>query len=137
MGDYTGLRFKGIIKPEYRKDFEGIALSGDWGKSKHDLFNFFGTDNSAGMIPCGVLAAYLPDDWLESTEFARQWNEKTGYWVFDCSMKNYWFTIDHFLEIVPEFVEFIEHLEVRYEYWDESKFYELVDGQLKEVNNDH
>lgn len=38
MGMYTGLRFKGIVKEKFRKDFEDIALYGDWENSNNKVF---------------------------------------------------------------------------------------------------
>ena len=62
MGMYTGLRFKGIVKEEFRNEFENIALRGDWEESENEVFKEFGNVSRAGFIPCGALA-YMPDEW--------------------------------------------------------------------------
>ena len=133
MGMYTGLRFKGIVKPEYRKGFEEIGEFGEWGESKHRLFRNFSYNAGfrSTFIPCGQLC-YMPSEWDETNEFNRFYHEKTGKWIFQCSLKNYEGEIDYFLGMIPEFIEQLDHCEVRYEEWEESKFYKLVDGQLKE-----
>ena len=33
MGVYTGIRFKGYVKSNFRDDFEKIALNGEWENS--------------------------------------------------------------------------------------------------------
>ena len=62
MGMYTGLRFKGTVKEEFRNEFEGIALEGNWEESNSDVFKQFGSVSRASFIPCGALA-YMPDEW--------------------------------------------------------------------------
>jgi len=138
MGDYTGIRFKGYIKEEFRNEFAIIALEGDWNKSKDPIFNKFGEVRRASFIPCGSLS-YMPDEWEsndeDTDEFARTWNKETGYWTFQCSLKNYEDTIDEWFKIIPYFIEKIDHLESYYEYWEWSKQYDLVDNELIMVND--
>ena len=137
MGDYTGLRFKGYVKPEYREDFESIAMEGEWQLSKHQLFRNFSyqAEFRASFIPCGV-SCYMPTQWNEPCEFDRCYEADTGQWVFQCSLKNYNEEIEKFMNMIPAFIETLEHLEVRYEEWQKSKFYELANGQLREVNHE-
>ena len=137
MGMYIGLRFKGIVKEKFRKDFEDIALYGNWEESDNEIFRQFGNVFRSGFIPCGGLA-YMPDKWdieVFDNNFDRTYNEKTGKWTFQCSLKNYNNTIEKFLEIVPYFIEEVEHVEVFYEEWRYSKKYELVDGKMLMTND--
>lgn len=151
MGMYTGIRFKGYVKPKFRQDFKEIALNGDW-KNHHDkILRGFGELDRSNFIPCGSLS-YMPDEWQSYNEnfkkyssewfesakdtngFDRKWNGETGYWTFQCSLKNYEGEIEEWFKIVPYFIERIEHLEYFYEEWDYSKQYDLVDGEVKIIN---
>lgn len=145
MGMYTGLRFKGIVKEEFRNEFENIALSGDWEESENEVFKEFSNVSRAVFIPCGALA-YMPDEWetapyneygdgVPTDGFDRTYDKETGRWTFQCSLKNYNNTIEEFFEIVPYFIEEIEHAEVFYEEWRYSTKIELVDGKIVEADN--
>lgn len=143
MGMYTGLRCKVIIKPEFRPlikkmmderlDWEDIA--GDYSFIKE-----FSTGFRADFIPYGGLS-YMPDEWetnpndwknSEATDgFERQFDGNTGYWAFQCSLKNYENDIERFFELILENIaEKVIHLEYYYEEWTRSVFYELVDGKI-------
>ena len=134
MGMYTGLRFKGIVKEEFRNEFEDIALEGNWEESNNEVFRNFGGVSRADFIPCGSLA-YMPDEWgddYDATDgFDRTYDKSSGRWTFQCSLKNYDNTIQKFLDIVPYFIEAIEHAEVYYEEWCYSNKYELVNGKME------
>lgn len=131
MGMYTGLRFKGIVKEEFRNEFENIALSGDWEESENEVFKEFGNVSRASFIPCGALA-YMPYEWETSPSdgFDRTYNKETGRWTFQCSLKNYNDTIEEFFKIVPYFIQEIEHAEVFYEEWSHSVKLELINGKM-------
>ena len=140
MGMYTGLRFKGIVKEEFRNEFEDIALEGNWEESNNDVFRQFGSVSRANFIPCGALA-YMPDKWEEAPfdkyyigtptdGFERTYDKNSGRWTFQCSLKNYNSTIESFFDIVPYFIEEIEHAEVFYEEWSHSIKLELVNGEM-------
>jgi hypothetical protein len=134
MGMYTGLRFKGIVKKEFRKDFKDIAMNGEWGNSKDIRFADFGKVSRASFIPCGALA-YMPNEWENTDGFERTYNEESGFWSFQCSLKNYNDTIEEFLALVPYFIESVEHCEVFYEEWIYSEKYEMV-GNIIVLTND-
>lgn len=147
MGMYTGVRFKGYVKPEFRKGFETIALSGYWEDHSDQTLSGFGKIGRSSFIPCGSLA-YMPDcwesydnnhkkyssEWFESAKgtdgFERSYDEDTGYWTFQCSLKNYESEIEEWFKIVPYFIEKIEHLEYFYEEWTHSSKYELTNGDI-------
>ena len=140
MGMYTGLRFKGVVKKEFRNNFENIAMNGAWEDSNDEVFKGFSKISRASFIPCGALS-YMPDEWetepfdeyrngKPTDGFDRTYNRETGRWTFQCSLKNYNDTIENFLEIVPYFIEEVEHAEVFYEEWRYSERYELVDGKM-------
>lgn len=147
MGMYTGIRFKGYVKPEFREEFEDIAINGEWRDSNNSILASFGDFDRSSFIPCGSLS-YMPDEWEEYDDsykiysrewfdsardtdgFNRTWDKETGYWTFQCSLKNYESEIEAWFEIVPHFIEKVEHLEYFYEEWEFSSKYELIDNEL-------
>lgn len=140
MGMYTGIRFKGFVKPELRKAMETIAMDGSWDESDISEFKEFGHIGRSSFIPCGSLA-YMPDEWeaepydkygcgTPTDGFERTYDEETGYWAFQCSLKNYESEIESFFDLIPFFIEKIEHLEYFYEEWDYSTKYELINGKV-------
>lgn len=151
MGMYTGIRFKGYVKPEFRDGFDAIALNGEWEEHNNPILSGFGEIWRSGFIPCGLLS-YMPDcweshddsyeiyssEWFESAKdtdgFERSYDEDTGYWTFQCSLKNYESEIEQWFKIVPYFIEKIEHLEYFYEEWEYSEQYNIVDGEVKLIN---
>lgn len=139
MGMYTGLRFKGIVKEQFRDEFKDIALKGEWEKAKDIKLNNFSNIDRAFLIPNGSLA-YMPGDWEEidrsaTDGFVRKYDKNTGYWSFQCSLKNYEGTIEEFFKLVPYFIDSVEHAEVYYEEWAYSKKYELRDGVMIRTDN--
>ena len=134
MGMYTGLRFKGTVKEEFRNEFEDIALEGNWEESNNDVFKQFGSVSRAMFIPCGALA-YMPDEWADEDGFDRTYDKNSGRWTFQCSLKNYNYTIEEFMKIVPYFIEEVEHAEVFYEEWSHSVRLELGGGEMVMTDN--
>ena len=144
MGDYTGLRFKGIIKKQFREEFASIALNGCWEDAKDKKINNFANCSRASFIPCGALN-YMPDEWekwedenRKATDgFERTYNKENGVWTFQCSLKDYENTIEEFLALVPYFIESIEHCEVFYEEWIYSEKYELIENAIVLTNSQY
>jgi hypothetical protein len=145
MGMYTGIRFKGYVKSQFRNNFENIAIRGLWNESEDEIFKEFGKIGRSSFIPCGCLS-YMPDKWesepfdeygdgIPTDGFNRTWNKETGYWTFQCSLKNYNSEIEEWFKIVPYFIEKIEHLEYFYEEWTYSKQCDLIDDEVKLVND--
>lgn len=139
MGDYTGLRFKGILKKKFREDFEIIALEGEWSEHVDTVIQKFSEVERSFLIPCGV-SSYFPNEWIDKNDkatdgFETSYNKETGYWIFQCSLKNYKNTIQEFFSILPYFIEKIEYLEYYYEEDDFSKQYSLIDGKIKLIND--
>lgn len=130
MGMYTGLRFIGYIKPEFRKAMKTIAIEGDWSKSDIPEFQRFGMYEDAVFIPNSGLVAYMPSEWAKDKEFEHSYDEETGRWAFQGSLKDYNSIIEKFFELAPFFVERIEHLETYYEEYYSSKEYTLVDNTV-------
>ncbi|MEM5592822.1 hypothetical protein AAHH67_15635 [Niallia circulans] len=140
MGMYTGLRFKGIVKPEYREMIKEINDGADWNDftEKFPFLTDYANQDRAEFIPRGSLA-YMPDTWEEgefpdqmSTDgFERSINLETGYWTFQCSLKNYNQEIEQFInEVLPKIIDSAEHIEYFYEEWARSIFYELKDEKI-------
>ena len=140
MGMYTGLRFKGVVKKQFREEFEPIALKGCWEEAKDKKINNFANTSRASFIPCGALA-YMPEEWEDTEEkptdgFERTYNKESGVWTFQCSLKNYDDTIEIFLTLAPYFIERVEHCEVFYEEWIYSKKYELIGNTIVLTNSE-
>lgn len=101
MGDYTELRVRATIKPEYRYIFdEKINHNRTW----DDIAYFYpGTkwlDRWVNIpryqfIPSGG-SAYFQDD----PEWELTFNPQTGFLQFQCNLKNYVRTIETFIEEV-------------------------------------
>lgn len=144
MGMYTGLRFKGIIKLECRKDIDAVINSDiHWKQCENSVLKSFGYMERASMIPFGALA-YMPDSWETMKEGGTDWrdmiatdgfdlsfNKDTGRLTFQCSLKNYNDEIDIFISnVIPEICESVEHCEEYYEEDDVSDLYYLEDGEM-------
>lgn len=151
MGSYTGIRFKGYVKEEFRKNFESVALKGDWENHHDPIFREFSKNERASHIPIGGLS-YMPDSWesplvvdgveiigeyVDGDGFDLKYDKETGYWTFQCSLKNYWSTIEEFFEILPYFIESIESLEYFYEEQAYSHKYELIENKVVLTNTRH
>jgi hypothetical protein len=152
MGMYTGLRFKAVVKPEFIQMIEKMMEERlDW----EELFNLypqrqflkeFSKYPRSRFIPYGSLS-YMPRSW-ETNEsdwklrtptdgFETEYNKLLRVWSFQCSLKNYESEIEAFLNlIVPNIIETSLHIEYYYEEWARSKFYEIVDGKVKESDRE-
>ena len=149
MGMYTGLRFKGFIKEEFREDIELVLNdSKEWGACKHqELLEFDEKFERSGFIPFGS-SSYMTASWegkpyddkkpweCPATDgFDFKFNKETGYWSFQCSLKNYDGEIDYFVKtIIPLICSKLIHCEEYYEEWTTSILYELKDGEIKELD---
>lgn len=142
MGMYTGLRFKAVIKEKYCepiKDMIENQLSWEDIVNKYPEFSFakkYSEYNRADFIPYGSLA-YMPDEWESEKgklEFERRFDETTRMLIFQCSLKNYEYTIEKFLkEIVTVIVEDVVHIEYYYEEDKYGYLYTLKDGKVVET----
>jgi len=131
MGTYTGLRCKVIVKENYRQLIDYITNVGDWS----DIIGIpfveeFAKLNRSVFIPHGVLE-YMPDSWEESTDFSNDFNNESGLWVFQCSLKNYDNEIEQFFKLVLEnIVDRIIHLETFHEEDMYSKRWDFIEGKI-------
>jgi|GEM_PF-1141135 len=146
MGMYTGLRFKGIIKQEYRDDINDLINNcSEWEDLQCDIFKDFSKISRSSFIPFGGLS-YMPDLWEEDTGlrdkygymitkdtdgFDRKFDKETGLLTFQCSLKNYDDTIEYFLNnILVAICEKSYHIEEFYEESNISTMYKINDGEL-------
>lgn len=124
MSWYKAIRVKCIIKEEFRKDFEPIALHGKWGSSSHPVLRNFGysddeDDEEAAFIP--THRCNFPIDWdgcdEEGEEYETKWNPETGEWIFACSVNSIRCSIirDFADDITPIIVDHF----IKYEFWIE------------------
>lgn len=143
MGMYTGLRVKVYVKEEYREMIEEINNGAKWSEFA-EQFPFsasYSEQSRAESIPRGSLS-YMPDEWEEgdfpngvpTDGFDRYVDMETGYWTFQCSLKNYEGEIEQFLkEVLPNIIEKSEHIEVHYEEWDFGVLYKYKNGKIVET----
>lgn len=140
MGNYSIIRFKGFVKPEFCTTFSDIAVNGNWKDSVDTVFKKFGELGRSRLIPTGGDDG-MPTSWkderkTESQGFLLNWDSQSGYWAFQCSLKNYEDEIEHWFDILPYFIDSIEHLEYFSEGLDLSKQYDLVDGRIVKISDD-
>lgn len=145
MGMYTGLRVKVTVKEEYREMIDDINDGASWSDYTKQ-FSFladYAKQGRAEFIPRGSLS-YMPDCWevgdfpnsYPSDGFNRSINLETGYWTFQCSLKNYESEIEQFLEeILPFIISSSEHIEYLYEEDYEGTLYELKEGKIVDSGN--
>jgi len=140
MGEYTGLRCKVIIKPEYREEFaflDSKEIQYEWLKSNLNFLRKYGEYPRSTAIPCGSLS-YMPKEWVDESGkdtdgFDRDFDKKTGLWTFQCSLTNYKQTIQYFFEqVLCKVAEEVIHLEYYFNDSIRSVFYELVDEKIVE-----
>ena len=142
MGMYTGLRCKVKVKNKFREDIEQRMSGREWRWCDNENIYYFGSVSRSEFIPFGALSC-MPDEWeyelnqdgfitYHATDgFENKFNKETGYWSFQCSLKNYDSTIEIFIKyVLNEIVEEVYHLEKYYEEWNTSELYELKDGKI-------
>lgn len=137
---YTGLRFKGYVKPEYREIVQKIMDYECVWKDFSCIPSVFSKDIRSMSIPFGDIF-YMPESWGEYEKddtatdgFRDSFDIETGYWSFQCSLKNYDDTIGSFLNyVVPLIIEEIVHCEKLYEVDDHGTFYKLEYGKIVEM----
>ena len=130
MGMRTSLRFKGTVKEQFLKNFENIALAGEWHNASDKNLKKFSSLDRARLIPTGEFA-YMPIEWAD--EKRREYNENTGEWVFTCSLKDYDDTVEEFFKLVPYFIKDLEYAEVYSETYNHLIKYELNDGVVTKI----
>lgn len=132
MGMYTGLR--GWIKftPEITKkvkpyfDNDSDMSWDSLGIEETAEFIDFSEDSRASFIPYGAIC-YMPSEWEEDK--SRIYNDIEDKFYFTCSLKNYDDTIGKFITWVNT-VAIEYQLEKRYEEWNRSCIYEMIDGKI-------
>lgn len=125
MGMYTSLKFKGIVKPEYRETIavfmQSLSLDANpWYATGVDFMQEFGHDYRSIFIPFG------------SDPDAREFDILTGAWEFDTELKNYDNTIEKFFEIVPKMMETVSECVTHYEGDDYIRSHELKEDRIVE-----
>lgn len=142
---YTGLRVKVIVKREFIKMINEINNEVSDFCDYVDQFSFltnFANLKRSELIPSGI-SAYLPTGWTigdypneQVTDgFERRFNIETGYWAFQCCLKNYDNVIEKFItDVLANIIESSEHIEIKHEEDSESKRFEYVNGKITKVN---
>lgn len=150
MGMYTGLRFKAVIKEEFREAIKEFMEEGlDWDQMKAyypslEPLTVMEGYSRGDFIPHGSveLTAWEIKDatskfgYRTPSEWLRNYDEKTGIRTFQCSLKNYDSTIDYFLEnVAAKIVEEVIHIETLYEGDRYGTFYKLENEELIRYEN--
>ena len=86
MSRYVALRVRGIIKPEFRADFEPIAMHGKWDESPDPLLRNFAESYFpyASRIPCSATPTGI--EWRDKGPWPRTYDPITGEWTFECEV---------------------------------------------------
>ncbi|MGG1338484.1 hypothetical protein ABE196_18850 [Bacillus subtilis] len=145
MGMYTGLRIKVTVKEEYRSMINQINKGATWSEfvEQFPFLSNYAALNRAGSIPNGILC-YMPSSWetgeypngIATDGFDTKIDMNTGYWSFQCSLKNYEREIEKFFdEVLVNIISNSEHIEYLYEEWDESNYYNFVNGSIKSISD--
>ncbi|PFX43670.1 hypothetical protein COL24_05255 [Bacillus toyonensis] len=142
---YTGLRVKVTVKKDYLKMIIEINNEESDFSDYVDKYSFldnFSKLKRSELIPSGT-TAYMPTSWEigeypneQATDgFERQFNIETGFWAFQCCLKNYGNVIDHFLtDVLANIIESAEHIETKHEEDDVSKMFDFVNGKIVRVD---
>lgn len=137
MGMYTNLRLKVYVKEQYRNMINQINDGADWSEfvTQFPFLTRYAKLGRAEFIPRGG-SSYMPYQWNDGSKATEGFDTHidlgTGYWTFQCSLKDYENEIECFFkDVLPVLITSSEHIESYYEEWDESKFYELEDGAIK------
>ena len=129
MGMYTGLRFQGVVREKFRKDMDKVVIMGRWDALQDPILREFGDQDRAGFIPHGILT-YMPDSWEDEHRIVNCWDENTGHWQFQCSLKNYNFTIEEFIDLLPYLCEYVHLCETMHEEDEYSTLWEVRGNQI-------
>lgn len=131
MGNYTGVRVRGFVKPEYKEMALQIYRGVSWSEFKNlsPLIEEYSSFERADSIPHGSLC-YMPYSWDDDDEYDpwKSFSPWSGYWSISCSLKNTGevkFFID---KLLPEIFANTSHIEVHYDEWEYCKFYKLKNG---------
>ncbi|MBG9693203.1 hypothetical protein ABD91_20910 [Lysinibacillus sphaericus] len=137
-----GLRVKAIIKEPYREAISLINAEDAYFDEFVDLMPF-ATDfiklQRASLIPTGS-SAYMPTGWLIHDEiatdgFGHVFDIETGYWAFQCCLKNSEKEVDVFLQdVLSQLIESAIHIEVKSDEEDESELYHFINGHIVRVS---
>lgn len=136
MGMYTGFRFKGIVKKEYKNLIECLHNSALCCNEVWTEVYFCNTDikiekkilewsriGRSDFIPFGR-HCYMPASWGEQYS---NYDPITGTWKFSCSLKNYENEIETFMtDLLPYLIEDSSLCETLYEEDRNSKKYIFV-----------
>ena len=113
------VRIKCIIREEFRKDFEAVALHGAWHTSSHPALKEFSMDKDASAIPTNHCS--FPTKWdgcdEKGEEYETSWDKESGEWIFACSINRICCSVlrDFDEDIIPLIVERF----IKYETWIE------------------
>lgn len=141
----TGLRIKVTVKTDFRQMINEINKEEAYFCDYVDQFPFlsnYAKLKRSELIPSGI-SAYMPTGWEEgeypneqpTDGFERKFDTETGFWTFQCSLKNYDRVIEHFFkDVLANIIVSAEHIESKHEEDHESIMYKYLNGEIVRVN---
>lgn len=85
-------------------------------------------------MPTGWEVGEYPNE-QATDDFERQFNTVTGFWAFQCCLKNYDKVVEHFLtDVLANIIQSSQHIETKHEEDEESKMFEYVNGEIVRVD---
>lgn len=140
MSRYKDIRFRGVVKQEFRENFAPIALEGKWIESTDEKLRDFGKTyplESMKIPNADSKGNYAIEQWNEKP-LEKSWDMESGAWQFQISINiNKSYCLYDFEEdILPYLMETVE-----YETWLEpagkesisetTVHMQLIDGKLR------
>lgn len=141
---YTGLRIKVTIKKDFYEMINNINQEEMYFNDYVSEFPFlseFVKLKRSELIPSGI-SAYMPTGWVKGEYpneqpmdgFDRKLNFDTGFWSFQCSLKNVDRVIEQFFSLVlANIIVSAEHIETKHEEDSESIMYKYINGEIVRI----
>lgn len=142
---FTGLRIKVTIKKDFHQMINEINDEEADFCDFVDQFLFlkkYAKLKRSELIPSGI-SSYMPTGWEKgeypnqqpTDGFERKFNVETGFWTFQCSLKNYDRVIESFFtDVLANIIVSAEHIECQHEEDHESIMYKYINGEIVRVN---
>ena len=137
MSLYAEIRFKGVVKEEFRAYIEQCVLKRDWLETDDGVFSEYAENRLAENIFCNV-ESYV-SRWNE-IPFLPEFNKESGEWTFHLQYNTRWDGFDLFDDllkiVIPHCIENIIFCQTWVENETVSQIttvYDLVNGRLKRI----
>ena len=145
MGDYTGLRFTAQLTPFVAETFRSILEDEDILAEALGIWEYaqnrgipipqeFMAYSRKSMIPFGAVC-YMPASW----GYTKGLVSPEGVWDVVCSAKDYGYhkvsMMETFvLKVLPLLIQEPCRVEILFELWDTSQFYEVIPHETPRID---